>query len=60
MRKRVGAQPDLFQAPVPAIGLPKFLNGKTVELLQALLMEALTAGHEEKNDLESSDDHDHA
>jgi hypothetical protein len=60
MRTGVSAQQDLFQTPEPAIGVPKFLNGKTVELLQALLMEALTAGHEEKNDLESSDDHDHA
>lgn len=28
MRKRVGAQPDLFQPPAPAIGLPEFLSGK--------------------------------
>jgi hypothetical protein len=61
MRKGVGAQPDLFQTPVPAIGLPKFLSGKAVELLQTLLMEAITAaGREEKNNLEGSDDHDHA
>jgi hypothetical protein len=61
MRKVVGAQPDLFQTPAPAIGLPGFLSGKAVELLQALLMEAITAaGREEKNDLEGSDDHDHA
>jgi hypothetical protein len=61
MRKGVGAQPDLFQTPTPTIGLPKFLSDKAVELLQGLLMEAITAaGREEKNDLEGSDDHDHA
>jgi hypothetical protein len=61
MRKGVGAQPDLFQTPAPAIGLPKFLSGKAVELLQALLMEAITAaGHDEKNDPEGGNDHDHA
>jgi hypothetical protein len=56
----MGVQPDLFKVPAPAIGLPKFLSGKAVELLQTLLMEAITAaGHEEKNDLEGGDDHDH-
>jgi hypothetical protein len=59
MRKEVGGQPDLFQVPATAIGLPKFLSGKAVELLQTLLMEAITAGHEEKNDPEGGDDHDH-
>jgi hypothetical protein len=62
MRKRVGAQPDLFQAPVPAIGLPEFLNGKAVELLRRLLMEAITldrAEREEKDSEESGYDHDH-
>ena len=60
MRKGEGAQPDLFQTPAPKIALPKFLSGKAVELLQALLMEAITAAaHAEKNDLEGSDDHNH-
>jgi hypothetical protein len=62
MRKRVGAQPDLFEASVPAIGLPKFLNGKAVELLRRLLIEAITsdlAEREEKDCEESGNDHDH-
>jgi hypothetical protein len=62
MRKRVGAQPDLVQAPVSAIGLPKFLNSKAVELLRRLLMEAITldrAEREEKDSEESGYDHDH-
>ena len=59
MRKGVGAQPDLFQTPAPATGLPKFLSGKTVELLQTLLIEAIAARRGEKNDLEGGDDHDH-
>jgi hypothetical protein len=62
MRKRVGAQPDLFQAPAPAIGLPEFLSGKAVELLRRLLVEAITPGvteREEKDSLEGDNDHDH-
>jgi DNA-binding CsgD family transcriptional regulator len=56
MRKSVGAQPDLFQTRAPTTGLPKFLTGNAVELLQALLMEAIAAaGHEEKKDLDGSD-----
>jgi hypothetical protein len=62
MRKRVDAQPDLFQAPAPAIGLPEFLSGKAVGLLRSLLIEAITPGlaeREEKDGLESDNDHDH-
>jgi len=62
MRKEMGAQPDLFQAPPPSIGLPEFLYSKTVELLRRLLLEAITpglAGCEEKEDLEDGNDHDH-
>lgn len=62
MRKRVGAQPDLFQAPAPAIGLSEFLSGKAVELLRGLLVEAITAGvteREKKDSLEGDNDHDH-
>ena len=62
MRERVGAQPDLFQPPVPAIGLPKFLNGKAVELLRRLLIEAITlnlAEREEKDSEESGNDYHH-
>jgi len=63
MRKRVGAQPDLFQAPVPAIGLPEFLSGRAVELLRRLLIEAITPGlarRAEKDGLEGDNDHDHS
>jgi hypothetical protein len=63
MKKGVGAQPDLFQAPAPAITLPEFLSGKAVELLQTLLIEAVSPGlaeREEKHGQEGSDDHDHA
>ena len=43
MRRGMGVQPDLFQAPAPSIDLPKFLRGKAVELLRRLLTEAITA-----------------
>jgi hypothetical protein len=62
MRKGAGAQPDLFKALARSIDLPEFLCGKTVELLRALLIEAITpgpAGREEKDDPESGNDHDH-
>lgn len=56
MRKGMGAQPDLFQAPPPSIGLPVFLCSKTVELLR---ITPGLAGCEEKEDLEGGNDHDH-
>jgi hypothetical protein len=63
MRKGIGAQPDLFKAPARSNDLPEFLCGKTVELLRALLIEAITpslAWREEKKDApEGGNDHDH-
>ena len=61
MRKGVRAQPDLFQAPAPSIGLPELLRGKAVDLLRRLLTEAISLAPQgaEKEDLEGGDDHDH-
>ena len=62
MRRGMGVQPDLFQAPAPSIDLPKFLRGKAVELLRRLLTEAITselARGEVKELLEGGNDHDH-
>lgn len=62
MRRGVGVQPDLFQAPAPSIDLPEFLRGKAVELLRRLLTEAITpdlARVEEKELLEVGNDHHH-
>ena len=62
MRKGMGVQPDLFQAPAPSIDLPEFLRGKAVELLRRLLTEALTselARCEERELLEGGNDHNH-
>ena len=62
MRKGMGAQPDLFQAPTPSIGLPEFLRSKAVDLLRRLLTEAITfelAGGEEKELVEGGNDHNH-
>jgi hypothetical protein len=62
MRRRMGAQPDLFQARAPSIDLPEVLRGKTVELLRTLLTEAITselARGEEKELAGGRNDHDH-
>jgi hypothetical protein len=62
MRRGMGVQPDLFQAPAPSIDLPEFLRGKAVELLRKLLTEALTselARGEEKELLEGDNDQNH-
>ena len=62
MMKGAVAQPDLFQT-APAIGMPKLLRSKAIELLGALLIEAISPGlakREENDDQEGSDDHDHA
>jgi hypothetical protein len=62
MRRGMGVQPDLFQAPAPSIHLPEFLPGKAVELLRTLLTEAIAselAMGEEKEFLEGGNDHNH-
>ena len=62
MRRGMGIQPDLFQAPAPPIDLPEFLRGKAVELIRRLMTEAITselARGEEKELLEGSNDHNH-
>jgi hypothetical protein len=62
MGRRMGVQPDLFQAPAPVIDLPEVLRGKTVELLRRLLTEAITselARGEEKELAEGRNDRDH-
>lgn len=61
MRRGMGVQPDLFQAPAPSIDLPEFLRGKAVELLR-LLTEAITAElarGEEKELVEGGNEHNH-
>jgi hypothetical protein len=61
MRRGMGVQPDLFQAP-QSIDLPEFLHGKAVELLRRLLTEAITSElvrGEEKELVEGGDDHHH-
>ena len=61
MRRGMGVQPDLFQAP-QSIDLPEFLRGKAVELLRRLLTEAITselARGEGKELLEGGNDHNH-
>ena len=62
MRRGMGVQPDLFQAPPRAIDLPEFLRGKAVDLLRMLLTEAITselAQGEEKELVEGGNDHHH-
>jgi hypothetical protein len=62
MRRGMGVQPDLFQAPAPSIDLPEFLRGKAVELLRRLLTEAITAElarGEEKELVEGGNEHNH-
>ena len=62
MRRGMGVQPDLFQAPAPSIDLPEFLRGKAVELLRRLLTEAITAElarGEEKELVEGGNEHNY-
>jgi hypothetical protein len=62
MRRGMGVQADLFQAPAPSIGLPESLRGKAVELLRRLLTEAIAselARGEEKELVEGGNDHNH-
>ena len=62
MRRGMGVQPDLFQAPTPSIDLPEFLRSKAVELLRRLLTEAITAElarGEEKEPAEGGNEHNH-
>ena len=63
MRRGMGVQPDLFQAPAPSINLPEFLRGKAVELPRRLLTEAITAElarGEEKERVEGGNEHNHS
>lgn len=63
MRRVMGVQPDLFQAPAPSIDLPEFLRGKAVELLRRLLTEAIAAElarGEEKELVEGGNEHNHS
>jgi hypothetical protein len=62
MRRGMGVQPDLFQAPAPSMDLPVFLRGKAVDLLRTLLTEAISselARGEENELLEGGNDHNH-
>ena len=61
MRRGVGAQSDLFRAPVPSSGgLPRLLRGKAVELLERLLTEAITPDLERSEEARRQEvDHDH-
>jgi hypothetical protein len=62
MRRGIGIQPDLFQAPRRSIGLPEFLRSKAVDLLRRLLTEAITselARGEVKEPVEGGNDHNH-
>jgi hypothetical protein len=62
MRRGVGTQPDLFQAPAPSIGLPELLCSKALELLRKLLIEAISPGAAivPEEDREGGNDHDHS
>ena len=63
MRRGMGVQADLFQAPRSSVGLPEALRNQAVELLRRLLTEAITselASDEEKELVEGGDDHNHS
>jgi hypothetical protein len=63
MRRRMPAQPDLFESTRPPIELSILQRRKALQLLQALLREALSAmatGSRSGKEQEAGDDQDHA